>query len=74
MSEGILSLRLGGFELLFVVFGTTLFGVKMLALLSPDPYTTALKISVLIGYTSGLCSYGTFYCLGSRSELYELCM
>ena len=53
MSEGMLSLRLGGFELLFNVFGTTLFGVTMLALLSPDPYATALQISVLIGYNSG---------------------
>ena len=66
MSEGMLSLRLGGFELLFVVFGTTLFGVKMLALLSPDPYATALQISVLIGHTSVLYSYRTLYCVGSR--------
>ena len=66
MSEGMPSLRLGGFELLLVVFGTTLFGVKMVALLSPDPYATAPQISVLIGYTSGLCSYRTFYCVGSR--------
>jgi hypothetical protein len=52
MSEGMLFLRLGGFELLFIVFDTTMFGVTMLALLSPDPYATVLEISIIIGYTS----------------------